>query len=178
MLPHFCQDTVHTPSFLTPLHISVCLLSGRGVVQGANMLSCWENGERWDEGIVMLEGVNWCYQPLVWFLDNYCSPWSCVWAKQMAGALQVPHLVSFLNSDFPTGSLFTLEKRGCAWMLRSWLGVLHRTQHTLLVSPGLAQWLGRGWRGDAEWFGDISGFLRSRGTHALGWCFILRCFLL
>lgn len=82
-----------TPSFLIPFHITVCLLSGREVIQGANMLSCWENGERLDEGIVMLEGVNWCYQPLVWFLDSYSGAWSCVWAKQMAWTLQVPRLL-------------------------------------------------------------------------------------
>lgn len=39
---------------------------------------------------------------------------------------------------------------------------------TWLVSLGLAQWLGRGWAGDAEWCGDVSGFLRSRRTHVLG----------
>lgn len=47
-----------------------------------------------------------------------------------------PILSGFLSAYFPTaarkneqGSLYTLEQRGCAWMLRSWLGVLHKSCH-------------------------------------------------
>lgn len=169
-----------TPSFLTLLHVTVCLLSGREAIQGANMLSCWENGKRWDGGIVMLEGVNWCYQPLVWFQDNYSNAWSSVWAKQMAEAVQVPHLLFFffwvLISHPPKNT-----QKIHSWAKRMCLDVEELVGCTAQKLPyhvwALARTRSRGWVEDAELDGDVSGLLRSTGTKLLWWCFLLWDFL-